>query len=196
MKKFVFYGVIIIMALYSPACTRTVECPPFDEADLVLVPYSVDDTLRFVNQNSEVFKIVVEDIYPSEAYTFKCRDLNNICVCENTVHILASDTETSVEYWFLKIVQNDKSDQQSYWYTVLGFTFEFDFLNDLPHVDMMPHMTLIGDMEIGDILYEEVVKVTNENTKNSGIHKVYFNKENGILMFTDIDHEWKLLPDD
>ncbi len=196
MKKVVFYGVIIIMALYFMACIRTVDCPPFDQDDLVLVPYSADDTLRFVNQNSEVFEIVVEGIYPSEAYTFKCRDLNNICVCENTVHVLASDTETSVEYWLLKIVQNDKSEQQCYWYTVLGFMFEFDFVNDLPYIDMMEHMTFIGDMQVGDRIYEKVIVATNKYDFVTDVDKVYFNQENGILKFIDSELEWELLSDD
>ena len=196
MKKLVFYVVIVIMALYFLACTRTVYCPPFDEDDLTLVPYNVDDTLRFVNIDSELFEIVIKEISPSEPYNYRCRDLHNICVCENSVYVLARDTKRSFDYWFLTILQNDRSTQQSYWYTVLDFGFEFDFINDLPYIDMMENMVLIGDLQIGGVIYEDVIEATNQYGWGSDIIKVYFNQENGILKFIDSEHEWELLSDD
>jgi hypothetical protein len=92
--------------------------------------------------------------------------------------------------------QSDISDMQYFKYNFRGFYFEFDFINELPYINQMEHLTYHSSLTVGAATYEEVVEIRNLEPASADIARVYFNKENGILRFiiNSSGEQWDLVP--
>lgn len=167
------------------SCSKTKNCPAFNESDMAHMPYKMRDTLVFKNAHDSVFEIFLLSFDKSEAYVYECKDAKKICPCINYVEVVANDTRRPSNYTLLRMEQSDVSDMQYFKYNILNFGFEFDFKNELPHIQQMPHMTLIGQMTIGNHTYNQVVEINNEGLSLANVSKVYFNKNNGLLRFVE-----------
>lgn len=170
---------------FFSSCKKQKSCPGFDTQDLSEFTYAEPDTITFENETSELFQVFISHINLSSPYTYECRDLYGICPCTNYIEAMATDTKTQNTYSFLKMEQSDVSEMQYFKYNVQGFEFEFDFINELPHIDQMDHLKYYSSFTIGDAVYQDVVVITNFNSEKVHIHQVFFNKQNGVLRFIE-----------
>jgi len=185
MKKHVKILVFLLSLSLLLSCAKTKHCPTFNETDMTHMPYKKADTLLFKNASDSVFEIYLQSLVKSEAYSYECKDAKKMCPCINYVEVRATDTKRSTLYPFLKMEQSDVSEMQYFKYQVLNFSFEFDFKNELPYISQIPHMSLIGTMNIGNQTYSQVVEIVNDDLSSANISKVYFNKNNGLLRFVE-----------
>ncbi len=194
MKRIIFC-LYVITCILTLSCTQYKECPAFDEADLQYLPYVTGDTLVFHNEQAESYQIYIEELRQSEAYDFTCRDLYGICACTDYVEVMATDTENPDPYIFLRMEQSDVSDVQYFQYQLLDYDFEFDFRNELPHIDDFPHIEFKDSLLIGEHVYHEVLMIRNQDQSASRIDKVYFNQCGGILKFCKENpaEKWELI---
>lgn len=80
--------------------------------------------------------------------------------------------------------QSDVSNMQYHKYNVKGFRFEFDYRNELPHIDEMPFLQFIGNLTIDNVTYSDVIRINNTSS-TSGISQVFFSKKEGVLQFVE-----------
>ena len=188
MKIFTFIALcILIMA----SCTQEKECPAFNEADKVLIPYDGNETLTFVNQYTDTLQIILSEMILNEAYTFSCKNMDGVCACTNYAEIPSADAPGA---YFLRFEQSDASTVQYYKYDILEFEFEFDFINELPYIDDFDNMELANNIIVNNISYTNVVVAKNLSYTSSDLSKVYFNQLQGILKFEEknSDKIWEI----
>jgi len=185
MEKISLLIISVLPFILCSACKKEKSCPAFDTSDTVEFTYKNPDTISFENESAELFQIFISHISYSLPFTYKCKDLYNICPCINYAEAMATDTKTQVSYSFLKMEQSDVSEMQYFKYNVQGFEFEFDFINELPYIDQMDHLKYYRSYAIGNIVYEDVVIITNRNDGITNIFQVFFNKQNGVLRFIE-----------
>jgi hypothetical protein len=178
-------ALFLTLTLIFSNCKKEIECSGFNTSDSSEFTYTIPDTLTFKNETSGEFQIVIKDIILSEPYTFECRDLYKICPCNNYIEALVTDTKTQTPYTFLKMEQSDASEMQYFKYNVQGYQFEFDFINELPYIDQMDHLTYYSTITLGNVSYNEVIMITNSDFETNDIYRVYFNKGNGVLRFIE-----------
>ena len=176
-------------------CSKQKNCAAFKDEDLRYIPYEIPDTLKFENQQGEIFEIFITSIEKSEASSFTCKDLYGICPCINYVKVISKDTNNSGSYVFLKIEQSDVSNMQYFKYQVLDYYFEFDFRNELPHVKDFNNIELRDTVIIKNKSYSKVLIIKDINNPRSSISQVFFNETNGILKFVEkvTVSEWELV---
>lgn len=167
------------------ACKKEKHCESFDLNDTIHFAYNHIDTLVFENRHYERFFIYINSIETSEPYVFTCKELHGICACTDYIRANATDSENSNEYIFLEMEQSDVSDLQYFTYDLKGFVFEFDFINELPHIDEMENLQHYSAYTINDVAYKDVIEVRNMNYNNQNIYKAYFNQENGLIQFIE-----------
>jgi hypothetical protein len=192
-KLLIFIGLSLQFLTFS-ACKNIKECPAFSDSDLKYIPYQEIDTLRYKNQENEIYDIYINSFYKSESYNYECNDLNNICNCTDYIEIKATDSKNNNEFILLKMEQFDNSNPQIFRYQILDLNFEFDFINDLPNIQYMENIDFKDTITIGNKLYSDVLIVRNMDNATSAILNVYFNKNEGILKFTEKTNgkEWDL----
>jgi hypothetical protein len=49
----------------------------------------------------------------------------------------------------------------------------------------MEHLMHFGSFKVGDIVYSDVILITNTGLSGANIYQVYFNKKNGVLRFIE-----------
>jgi len=175
----------LAITLIFSNCKKDIECSGFNTSDSSEFTYTIPDTLTFKNETSGEFQIVIKEIKLSEPYTFECRDLYKICPCMDYIEALVTDSKTQTPYTFLKMEQSDASEMQYFKYNVQGYQFEFDFINELPYIDQMDHLTYYSTYTFGTVTYNDVIMITNSDFETNDIYRVYFNKENGVLRFIE-----------
>lgn len=177
----IFFMIILICGFALISCTKKIDCPGFVNEDLI--PHIVKDNNHIIykDDNNNELKIIIESIYKSEPYKFNCKDLNNICVCENYAEIVVKDANTDNYYPLIKIELNDKNNQEVFKYKFLDFSFEFDYANYIENIDYLENMHYKGDIQINSKFFKEVIVVNNTFNENSNVSSLYFNKEFGIL---------------
>ncbi len=184
----VFFVIVIPLLITSLcfffSCAKKTECSGFTDDDMLGLPYCVGDTLMFVDQNDNNFIIPIIDIEKSQPYTFKCRDLNGICLCERYAEIIANNTASSTEFVLIRLEINSKSGTHIYRYNIENFNFEFDFENDPDYIGMMENFFIVDSLIISDTTYLNVFKVTNQDFEHTQVSSVFFNKSSGILKIT------------
>jgi len=185
MKSILIIIISFLFLFVFSTCKKEKSCAGFNPDDLTEFSYKTIDTLVFMDVDSNLFYIYISAINLSEPYTYKCKDLYKTCPCINYVEALATDSRSTTEYIFLKMEQSDVSEMQYFKYNVQGFEFEFDFINELPYIDQMEHLQHFQTMTIGNYVYDNVIEVTNLNLSTANIYKVYFNKQNGLLRFSE-----------
>ncbi len=185
MKNLFLILISVLFFFVFSACKKQKSCPCFDTNDIVEFSYTAPDTITFENETSELLQIFISHIDLSLPYTYECKDLYKICPCINYIEALATDTKTPTSYSFLRMEQSDVSEMQYFKYTVQGFEFEFDFINELPYIDQMDHLEHYSSYSIGDVVYNDVVVITNLDSETSNIYQVFFNKQNGVLRFIE-----------
>lgn len=183
MIKPVYIMFFLFFIIY--ACKKEKKCPGFDMKDSIEFCYLLPDTLIFENEVSEKFQVFISRINISEPYTYECREIERVCACINYIEALATDTKNSNQYTFLKMEQSDVSEMQYFKYNVQGFEFEFDFINELPYIDQMDHLTYFNSLKVGNLIYNDVILITNNDLSEANIYQVYFNKQNGVLRFIE-----------
>ncbi len=171
--------------IFAYSCSNKVDCPAFDENDLKDIPYKVGDTLKFQDLQENIKMIIVKKIKQSDAYTYKCKDLNALCVCTNYAAVIVDYLSNGKTDTLLKYEQSNKSDMKYYKYKIEDFYFEFDFENELPYIDNFEHIFLIDSLEINNQILTEVLVIRNISDVSSNISKVYFNKKFGILKYQE-----------
>lgn len=184
LKKVFFlftFAALILPLCYLFSCAKKTECSSFTDEDMINLPYTAGDTIIFKDNNDNSFIIPILSIVKSQPYSYKCRDLNGICMCEKYAEILANNIETSTEYVLLRLEINSKSGANIYRYNVENFNFEFDFENDSERIDMMGNFFIVDSLIITDTTYRNVFKVTNQDFENTLVSSVYFNKSSGVL---------------
>lgn len=191
-KNLIMLSALVITFISS--CKTEKSCPGFDEADMKEFTYQAPKTLIFENEDSALFEIVITEIIMSQAYDYECRDLYRICPCINYVEALATDTRTSMPYVLLRMEQSDVSEMQYFKYTIMGFEFMFDFINELPYIDEIDMFSYHPSLIVGNKTYYEVVAITNTDEESPGISKVFFTKKDGIIRFieSESDMAWNL----
>ncbi len=196
MKAFPLFVFSFSILLAFTACKKEKTCPGFDSADLSEFAYPAPDTLTFENDQKEQFQIFITEIRFSEPYAFECQDLYNVCPCLNSAEAFATDSKIATSYCFLKMEQSDVSEMQYFHYNVRGFQFEFDFINELPYIDQMEHLTHHASLTIGSTSYNDVIEIRNMDLASADIQRVYFNKKNGILRYIvpSTGETWDLIP--
>ena len=194
MKKLLFWAFVLTLSV-STACKKDKKCPAFNDSDLTFVPYSVNDTIKFTNEQDEEYDIYIESFNKTEEYNYECRNIERVCPCTNSVDVIVTDSKISESYTFLQLEQSDVSNMQYYKYQVADFYFEFDFLNELPNINDFEYITLLDSAEIGNKWYKQVVVISNFDNPTSVIFNVFFNQADGILKFTEKNNgsEWSLV---
>lgn len=180
---FILFSAVFQLLLSS--CLQEKTCPGFDANDMTEFSYLTPDTLTFESDSSEVFQVFITAIILSETYVYECRDLYKICPCINYIEAEANDSRSSDSYTFLRMEESDVSEMQYFKYNVWGFEFEFDFINELPHIGEMEHLQHYPSLSIGNNVYYDVVAITNLGNEPVDIYQVYFNKQNGLLRFVE-----------
>jgi len=184
MKKTIYFLLSLFLLAFS-TCKTEKECPGFNSEDLTEFTYLNADTIYFKNETDSLFQIFISNINMSAPFTYDCKDLHKVCPCINYVEAQATDTKTNTSYIFLRMEQSDVSEMQYFKYNVQGFQFEFDFINELPHIDQMNHIEYFSSFLIGNITYTDVILITNHDTESADIFQVYFNKQKGVLRFIE-----------
>lgn len=178
---------IILFSLISlivfPFCKTEKTCPAFKTADLENIAYKSNDTLKFVNAQSDEFDIFIKEIKLSDAFDTECRDLYKVCPCINYAEVSATDIHNSTEYVFLKMEQSDVSDMQCFKCNVIDFYFELDFNNEVQNADQFPYLA-VENIIIDSVLYKDVVVYSNLDDQSSTVSKVYLTKKFGVLRIT------------
>jgi hypothetical protein len=175
-----FYISVLLLSLIS-SCTKEKSCPGFLVTNRTEFCYTNPDTITFENKDSELFQVFISGSNESLPYTFECRDLYNVCPCINYIEAVATDSKTTTPYVFLRLEQSDVSNMQYFKYNVLGFEFEFDFINELPNINQMEHLKYYASYTINNVTFTDVIEITNLDLSTADIYKVYFNKQEGIL---------------
>ncbi len=175
---------LIFLLLIITSCKKHKYCPPFSPASLIDFAYQQPETITFKSTEGNIFKIFIEKIEQSESYSYTCRDLYRVCPCLNSVKAIATDTHIATSYIFLEMEQSDVSNMQYHKYNVKGFRFEFDYRNELPHIDEMPFLQFIGNLTIDNVTYSDVIRINNTSS-TSGISQVFFSKKEGVLQFVE-----------
>lgn len=168
-----------------PGCTKRKDCPAFNPEHMQHFPYPVPDTLRFENASGGLLEIYIHQIKQSKAFSIDCKNLHKQCPCENFVEAYATNSRSDTSYTLLRMEQFDSSPVQIFRHQVLDYAFEFDFVDELPYIDQMPHIELIGPLVTQHATYENVLSISREDAPLSGVSKVYFNKEKGVLRFIE-----------
>lgn len=181
----ILFLIILGIFVFLSACRKTINCPAFDADDSIHFAYNNLDSLVFVSNYDDTLEILFQSVEMSKAYTYSCKDLYGICPCLNSIKVMVKDSRNANSYVLLEMEQSDRSALQSFTYTVLGFEFEFDYINELPYIDEIEHIDYIGNKEIKAVQYTGVVLVKNMDLSPANISAVYINKENGILEFTE-----------
>ena len=93
--------------------------------------------------------------------------------------------------------QSDVSELQNFHYNFKNFEFDIDFDNELKYANDIPYLEYFPVFVQKDYVYYEVAVITNLENQQTDIHKVYVNKENGIIQFEDKFHQiWCREPHD
>lgn len=186
--------IILVAALFLTglSCNRNVECPALSDDDFANFPYHAGDTLKFFNEQLGTKLLVVNEIHRSEAYSYACRDLNRICNCEQYAEALLQPTNDTTLFMSLKMLLQSTNNTCRFYYSLMGFQFEFDFENDAPYVYLMPDIFFEDNLVVSDSLFSNVYRIENTNFSVSNIHRVYFNRETGIIRFDEYigGHIW------
>ncbi|MBU0488479.1 MAG: hypothetical protein KKA07_11995 [Bacteroidetes bacterium] len=177
----IFTSVMCFVAISS--CKKQKSCAGFSTSDISEFTYIHSDTLTFENSASGLFQVVFTQVNFSEPYSYECKDIDRVCPCINFIEAMATDSKTVTPYSFLKMEQSDVSEMQYFKYNVQGFEYEFDFINELPYIDQMPHLAHYSSFTIGNVAYSDVILITNQDLSTADIFQVYFNKQNGVLRF-------------
>jgi hypothetical protein len=185
MKRTAILTLSILFLILTTTCKKQKSCPGFNISKFTEFCYQQPVTLTFESQEQEQFIVTISSIFQSLPYNYECRDLYGICPCLNSVEAKATDSQTTTEYSFAKMELSDVSEMQYFKFNVKGFEFEFDFINELPHIDQMDNFSFYPTITIGNQIYSEVVVVTNQNQDQSGISQVFFSKQFGVLRFTE-----------
>jgi hypothetical protein len=178
--------ILIIACLISSACTKKTECPAFADNELIPLIYKSSESIVFKDSQNNINEILFMETEFSKEYSFKCRDLNNICLCESYAEINVKHNESGTEFILLKIETNDRNNNVIYRFNIRDFSFEFDFENDPIHIELFDNFEMTGILQTASEQFEDVFVVTNTDIEDtSSVHKIYFNKEFGILRITD-----------
>jgi len=191
MKNLIY---ITISFLIFFSCKVQKSCPGFGTNDISQFSYKKSDTITFENESSDLFQIFISDIILSLPYAYECQDLYKICPCLNYIEALATDTKTLKTYTFLRMEQSDVSEMQYFKYNIQGFKFDFDFINELPHINQMAHLKYYSSLSIGTKVYQDVIAITNLDSEKNDILQVFFNKQYGVLRFIEksTNNVWSL----
>ncbi len=196
MKNEMFFVSLIMAAIAFSSCSEDINCPAFKPYELVPEIYRKDKIVTFKNQNEELIRFEIGTLNFSDAYSYKCKDLHNICPCESSAVVYASNYGNDNMFRLLRIELNDRNNQQVYRFSIFFFSFEFDFVNDIKHIDIMDNISIIDEMEINGKQFQQVIVVTNNDEEiQTNIKKVYFNKKYGIIKFINKESEntWELV---
>jgi len=185
MKNRCMVLISVLLCFLFSACEKQKSCPGFNTKDMEEFTYLKPDTITFENETSGFFQIFISHINLSLPYTYKCKDLYKVCPCINYIEAQATDTKTPNLYSFLRMEQSDVSEMQYFKYNVQGFEFEFDFINELPYIDQMDHLKYYSSFIIGDVVYKDVIVITNLDLETANISQVFFNKQFGVLRFIE-----------
>lgn len=196
MKKPVFFISLLMTVFLLSACSEETNCPAFKEYELVPGIYREKSIITFKNNKDELLKFEIGPVTYSDAYSYKCKDLHNICPCEKSAVVNASSVHYDNHFVLLRIELNDKNNQQVYRFFIQFFKFDFDFENDINYIDHIENMSIIDKIEINGKQFTQVIVVTNTDEElQSNIEKVYFNKEYGIIKFINKEsgNTWELM---
>ena len=185
MRNLIFVVISLMISSLFSSCKSEKSCPGFDDGDISEFTYVESGTITFENEASELFQIFISQINLSTPYTYECKDLYKVCPCINYIEALATDSKTPNTYTFLRMEQSDVSEMQYFKYNVQGFEFEFDFINELPYIDQMDHLKYYSSFTIGEIVYHNVIAITNSDVETVNISQVFFNKQNGVIRFIE-----------
>ncbi len=196
MKKLTF-PLLFSISLFLFSCSEEINCPEFTEENLELLPYAEGDTIVFMNQNNEIFELIITEVERTEAYTTTCRGRNSICPCYSSAEIKAKNTLDPDEYPFILFETDNVSFSRLFFFNFLKLRFEFDFARDFSYLALMPEMTLYNEFMVDGKTYERVLMYDSFDFPGSTINKVYFNEEYGIIRFTERESgvNWNRLSD-
>ncbi len=185
MKNAIVLTFLVVALLAAYSCKHETNCPAFSDDDMLNFPYAHVDSLIFVNAASEELALLVTELNTSNDYSYTCSDLNGICGCERFAEVKVSTENGSEEFTLLKLLIQSSDESQRFYYSLFGYSFEFDFENDGPYVDLMPEIDSVGDFTVSDSVFTGVYRATNFNFNETNVQRVYFNKTSGIIRFDE-----------
>ena len=184
MKK-IFLPILFLISVFLGSCSEEVNCPGFSEEDLEMVPYAEGDTIVFMNQDEEIFELIITELERSESYTTTCRGRNSICPCYAYAEVKAKNTFEPEEHSFILLETEDVAFSRLFFFNFLNLRFEFDFARDFSFIEMRQDLTLFDEFMVDGKTYEKVLMYDSFEFPGSTIDKVYFNEEYGIIRFTE-----------
>jgi hypothetical protein len=186
MNKTIFV-IFVLLSAVSISCEYS--CPGYPESELGWIPFKLNDTLKYINQD-EIISFIVNDKYVTEYSTF--RGLYMDVFCDYTGYYLTSETnynyklreENSSRFragMKIQITENDK--------------FEFDNFNMASFSDSIKVSTK-RDTLIRDCFYSEVYLLSKDTFQNKPrISYLIKTRKQGVIEFYDfsLKKKWNLL---